>query len=552
MSANLSRRNFLKVASAAAGGITLGNLLVACGAEPTPTLSTSTTTAATSVAPTTAPVAPVVTTPVPSLQPTTAAAPAATPTVPAAAQVKTKFPTGFIWGSATAAYQVEGAAKEDGRGESIWDRFSHTPGKVKNGDTGDVADDHYHRYEQDLDLMKDLGLQAYRFSVAWPRIFPTGSGPVNQKGLDFYKRLAEATLKRNIRPMATLYHWDLPQALEDKGGWVSRDTAQRFAEYADTVFRALGDQITTWITHNEPWVVAYVGYGWGSHAPGLRDFKKAVQVTHNVLLSHGLAVQALRATNAKNSQVGITLNLSPMYGIKDTPEDKAAAQRYDGFQNRWFLDPVLKGAYPADMLPYYEKKYGPLDYIKPEDLKIINAPTDFLGINYYNPTRVSANPYNSFFELDTRSGSGPLTAMGWEISPNSLYDLLVRLKQDYGNMPLYITENGAAFSDLVEGNDQVNDAPRLQFLQVHFEAAQRAIEAGVNLKGYFVWSLMDNFEWAEGYSKRFGIVYVDYATQRRIPKRSALWYRDVIRQNGLGDLPPDIQQNGFKLPTPSH
>lgn len=471
-----------------------------------------------------------------------------TPGTTASSPLIQKFPQNFLWGTATAAYQVEGAVKEDGRGESIWDRFSHTPGKVKNGDTGDVANDHYHLYEQDLNMMQELGFQAYRFSVAWPRIFPGGAGQVNQKGLDFYRKLVEGLQKRNIKPLATLYHWDLPQMLQDQGGWTNPDTAKRFAEYADTVFRALGDQVKDWITHNEPWVVAFVGYAFGTHAPGLKDWSKALQASHYLLLSHGLATQAYRATNPKNGQIGITLNLAPMYPVSDKPDDKASAYRYDGFQNRWFLDPVLKGVYPADMIPYYEKRYGSLAYIKPEELKIINAPIDFLGINYYNPQHIASSPASSYFELSTRPGPNPVTAMDWEIAPDSLYDLLVRLKQDYGNLPLYITENGAAFNDSVGSNGEVEDGLRLQFLQLHFAAAQRAINAGVNLKGYFVWSLMDNFEWAEGYSKRFGIVYVDYATQKRTPKRSALWYREVIRQNGLGELPADLQSAGLKFP----
>jgi beta-glucosidase len=453
-----------------------------------------------------------------------------------------KFPTNFIWGTATSSYQVEGATKEDGRGPSIWDTFCQRYGKIKNGDTGDVACDHYHRYNQDLDMMKQLGLQTYRFSVAWPRILPTGSGQVNQKGLDFYKRLVEGLHQRGIRPMATLYHWDLPQALQTDGGWTNRDTAKRFAEYSQVVFQALGDQVESWITHNEPWVVAYVGNAFGSHAPGLTDWATAVQVTHTLLLSHGLAVQAFRALNLKNTQIGITLNLTQAYPVTDSAEDKAAAGRIDGFQNRWFLDPVFKGAYPADTLAYFDKKYGPLDYIKDGDSKIIASPVDFLGINYYSPSYVANNPLSGYFETDGKSGHHPVTEMGWEIVPQGLYDLLVRLKKDYGDIPLYITENGAAFKDSLDSKNQVNDGQRLQYLYQHIAAAQRAITDGVNLKGYFAWSLMDNFEWAEGYTKRFGLVYVDYKTQQRFPKRSALWYQSVIQQNGLGAMPSDLAQ----------
>lgn len=553
MAYSVNRRKFIKTLALTGGVVATGNLLAGCSTSnqaatpapdisPTaavsaPTIASNTvTTSATTVANTT-------------VAPTTSAATAGvTPSV-AASNILEKFPTDFLWGTATSSYQVEGAVKEDGRGESIWDTFSHSWGNINDFSNGDVADDHYHLYEQDLNLMQELGFQTYRFSIAWPRVFPSGSGAVNQKGLDFYRKLVDGLHKRNIRPMATLYHWDLPQVLQDQGGWTNRDTAGRFAQYADTIYRALGDGVSDWITHNEPWVVAFVGNAFGTHAPGYKSWSKALQVSHYLLLSHGLAAQAYRATNPKNGQLGITLNLAPMYPIGDTPEDKAAAVRYDGFQNRWFLDPVFKGAYPADMLPYYEKKYGKLDYIKPEDLKVINAPLDFLGINYYSPTRVFSQPSSGYFELGTRSGPNPVTKMGWEIAPDSLYDLLVRLKQDYGNVPLYITENGAAFDDKLEATGEVDDAQRLHFLYLHFAAARRALAAGVNLKGYFVWSFLDNFEWAEGYSKRFGIVYVDYPTQKRTPKRSALWYRGVIRQNGLGELPADLQTKGLKFPT---
>jgi beta-glucosidase len=558
------RRKFLKTLALTGSVAASANLLAACsgtneattppgnGATPTgPVTGATSPGQLPALTATNSPITAVV----PPIGPTTAAATATvpattglTPVTNPGASVLQKFPQDFLWGTATSAYQVEGAVKEDGRGESIWDRFSHSWGNIKDFSNGDIANDHYHLYEQDLNLMQELGFQTYRFSIAWPRIFPSGSGQLNQKGLDFYRKLVDGLHKRNIRPMTTLYHWDLPQALQDQGGWANRDTASRFAEYAATVYRALGDGVTDWITHNEPWVVAFVGNAFGTHAPGLKDWGKALQVSHNLLLSHGLATQAYRATNSKNGQIGLTLNLAPMYPVSDKPADKAAAYRYDGFQNRWFLDPVFKGAYPADMLPYYEKKYGSLSYIKPEDLKIINAPIDFLGINYYSPSRIVSQPSSGYFELGTSPGPNPVTAMDWEIAPDSLYDLLVRLKQDYGNIPLYITENGAAFDDKIGTNGEIDDARRLHFLYLHFAAARRAIEAGVNLKGYFVWSLMDNFEWAEGYSKRFGIIYVDYPTEKRTPKRSALWYRDVIRRNGLGELPADLQTNGLKFP----
>ena len=547
------RRDFLKIASFTVGSVAVGNLLAACGenisqvavstsslpaATPTTIAAVPTTLPAVTATPDTATTAIAAITP---LKPTTVDPLSSPPAVTAATSaVLTKFPTGFLWGSATSSYQIEGATKEDGRGLSIWDTFCEQPGKVRNGDTGDVACDHYHRYEQDLDLLKTLDFQNYRFSVAWPRILPNGSGQVNQKGLDFYKRLVEGLLKRNIRPMVTLYHWDLPQALQDRGGWLNRDTAKYFAEYADVLFQALGPSVPQWITHNEPWVVAYVGHAWGSHAPGLQSWSKAIEVTHTLLLSHGLAVQAFRAANLQ-AQVGITLNLTQAYPATKSAEDKAAAARIDGFQNRWFLDPLLKGgAYPADMQIYYEKKYGPMDYIQAQDQKIIGTAIDFLGINYYSPAYVAANPRSSYFETEGISGHNPVTAMGWEIVPQSLYDLLVQLKQSYADIPLYVTENGAAFVDSLV-DSQINDGQRLKYLYQHIASVQRAIAAGVNLKGYFAWSLMDNFEWAEGYTKRFGLVYVDYPSQKRVPKRSALWFRDVIRQNGLAALPADLQ-----------
>lgn len=443
-----------------------------------------------------------------------------------------RFPDGFLWGAATAAYQIEGAVRAGGRGESIWDRFCHTPGKVKNNDTGDVACDHYGRWEDDLDLMRELGLMSYRFSIAWPRVMPAGAGAVNQAGLDFYRRLTEGLLRRGIRPMATLYHWDLPQALQDQGGWASRDTAARFAEYAGVVFRALGDLVPLWVTHNEPWVVAFLGHALGIHAPGLNDWALALKVAHHVLLSHGMAMEAFRALRRGNSQAGITLNLYSVYPASDRPEDLAAARRMDGFQNRWFLDPIFRGAYPAEMQAYYEQRWGPLDWVRPGDLRLIRAPIDFLGVNYYSAARVAGNPGSAFLELDHLPPVGPVTEMGWEIVPEGLYDLLLRLKRDYGDLPLYITENGAAFPDQVE-QGAVHDPRRVEYLHAHLAAAHRAIAAGVSLKGYYAWSLMDNFEWAEGYARRFGLVHVDFATQQRTPKRSALWYREVIRQNGL-------------------
>lgn len=439
------------------------------------------------------------------------------------------FPREFQWGVATAAYQIEGAAREDGRGESIWDRFSHTSGMVANGDTGDVACDHYHRYEDDVALMADLGIETYRFSIAWSRIFPSGEGAPNPKGLDFYKRLVDALLRKGIRPAATLYHWDLPQRLEEKGGWGSRDTALRFAEYAATMFRELGDLVPQWITHNEPWCASFLGHALAFHAPGHDSWPLAVRASHHLLVSHGLAVQAFREIAPKGAQVGITLNLTPIYPATESEADRAAAWRLDGFHNRWFADPVLKGSYPADLREYFSR-WAPLDYIRSVDEAIIGTPTDFLGVNYYSRGRFAADPESPYFQASGVPTEAPVTEMGWEIVPDCLYDLLVRLKRDYGEIPIYITENGAAFADVVNEEGAVEDNERVEFLKAHFAAAERAMADGVNLKGYYVWSFMDNFEWTFGYEKRFGIVYVDYATQRRIPKRSALWYRDFIKQ----------------------
>lgn len=437
-----------------------------------------------------------------------------------------QFPKDFLWGAATASYQVEGAAFENGRGESIWDHYSHTPGNVVNGETGDVACDHYHRYAEDVALMASLNLQTYRFSFAWPRIQPSGSGPVNEKGLDFYRRLIEELRRYGIMPAATVYHWDLPQALQERGGWANRDTAERFAEYAAILFDRFGRDIPLWITHNEPWCSAFLGYAMAHHAPGLSDWSQAVKASHHLLLSHGLAVDAFRARAPRESRVGITLNLVPAYAATDTEGDRDAAQRLDGFQNRWFLEPVLRGRYPADMVGLYASQM-PMDHMREGDLEVIARPIDFLGINYYSRGVVQADP-TSPLGFGNVSPTAPVTDMGWEITPDGLTDLLLRVKRDYGDIPLYITENGAAFPDRVDKAGEVRDEGRVAFLQAHFAAALRAIEQGVNLKGYYVWSLMDNFEWSFGYTKRFGIVYVDYKTQRRIPKASALWYRDFI------------------------
>ena len=445
--------------------------------------------------------------------------------------MRRRFPAGFEWGAATAAYQVEGAVDEDGRGESIWDRFSHMPGRVRNGDTGDAACDHYHRWREDLELMRDLGLTGYRFSIAWPRVFPTGRPPVNDAGLDFYRRLVDGLRERGIAPFATLYHWDLPQPLEDAGGWRARETAELFAEYAATVFDALGAGVARWATHNEPWVVAYLGHGYGLHAPGLRDWAAAVRVSHHLLLSHGLAVRAFREAGAEG-EIGIVLDRQAIVAATDEPADVAAARRLDGFRARWFLDPLFRAEYPADMLDEYARRWGPVDAIRAGDLAAIAEPIDFLGVNYYTRLRVKDAPGVEPLDLAEVPPELPTTEMGWEVAADGLLDVLTRLGRDHGELPLYVAENGAAFDDPPPVDGVVEDPDRVDYLRQHVGAVAAAIERGLDVRGYYVWSLLDNFEWAEGYSKRFGIVHVDYATQRRTPKRSALWYRHLIATEG--------------------
>lgn len=440
-----------------------------------------------------------------------------------------EFPEDFLWGAATAAYQIEGAAGEDGKGESIWDRFSHTPGKIANGDTGDIACDHYHRYKQDVKAMAELGLRTYRFSIAWTRIFPRGSGQVNQAGVDFYKRLIDALLEADIQPAVTLYHWDLPQALQDKGGWAKRDIANYFQDYAGFLFETFGDVVCLWITLNEPWVVAFLGHAMGEHAPGLKDYPTAIRVSHNLLRAHGKAVEAYRQVRGKRGNIGITLNLTVVHPATDSDSDQRAACRFDGFMNRWFLDPVFKGEYPADMLELYGKM-SPT--IEAGDLDEIAQPVDFLGINYYTRQVVRHSDENPPLAVEPVEPKSRITEMGWEIYPEGLYELLTRLRNDYGDLTMYITENGAAFADKVK-EGRVEDKQRIDYLRRHFLQAYRAIEEGVRLKGYYVWSLMDNFEWAYGYSKRFGLLYVDYETQERIWKDSAYWYQKVIAANGV-------------------
>ncbi|HTW99085.1 MAG TPA: GH1 family beta-glucosidase [Acidimicrobiales bacterium] len=452
-----------------------------------------------------------------------------------------RFPQGFVWGVATAAYQVEGAVHEDGRGRSIWDTFSHTPGKVRHGDTGDIACDSYHLVERDLDLLSELGVGAYRFSIAWPRILPSGSGPVNQAGLDHYRRLVESLLDRDIAPVVTLYHWDLPQPLEDGGGWASRDTAARLADLAAVVATALGDGVSRWITVNEPWVVANLGYRWGIHAPGRKEDAAASAATHHLLLGHGLALAALRAELPPGTPVGVTLNMTVVRAADERA--RAAAEQVETFHNWVYLDPLITGSYPSD-LPAEQLPAPQL--IRDGDLATISAPIDFLGVNYYSPETVGFRAPGEELRRgeDWRSDSMPgivtvvgegvaRTATGWPIDAEGLYELLLMLHKRAPGLPLYITENGMAADDYLDPEGAVDDEERIAYLRDHLAAAARAIADGVELRGYFCWSLLDNFEWAEGYSKRFGLVFVDYATQRRTPKASAAFYSHVVRSNAL-------------------
>ncbi len=441
------------------------------------------------------------------------------------------FPKDFEWGAATASYQIEGAYNEDGKGESIWDKFTHQKGNVANNDTGDRACDHYHRYQEDVELMKKIGLETYRFSIAWPRIMPAGKGKINQKGIDFYKRLVDELLKAGIKPAATLYHWDLPQKLQEMGGWENRDTAKYFNQYAQIMYRELGDLVPRWITHNEPFVVSMLGNLWGEHAPGFKDRKKALQVAHNLLLSHGMAVKSFRESGIE-AEIGITLNLSQVYSKTDSKKDQLAKDYLDAFNNRWFLDPVFKGKYPDKLMTLYQEKFDKPFEIKAGDLEIISRDIDFLGINYYSRALVKYDENEMLNFKSVKPKGSDYTAMDWEVYPQGLTDLLLRLDAEYTKKPIFITENGAAYDDQIAADGSVHDSERVDYLEKHFRAAQQAIEKGVNLAGYYVWSLMDNFEWAYGYSKRFGIIYLDYDNgQTRILKDSAKMYSKVIENN---------------------
>ncbi|HUB41871.1 MAG TPA: GH1 family beta-glucosidase [Streptosporangiaceae bacterium] len=455
------------------------------------------------------------------------------------------FPPGFAWGVATAAYQIEGAVTEDGRGASIWDTFCRQPGVIRDAHTGEVAADHYHRWPEDVALMAGLGIKTYRFSLAWPRIQPAGSGPANAPGLDFYDRLTDALLAEGIDPMPTLYHWDLPQPLEDAGGWMARETAYRFADYAAIAAERLADRIPTWITLNEPFIVTAFGYALGSHAPGRALMLDALATAHHQLLGHGLATSALRAAGVR--EVAVTNNYTPAWPASDDPADVAATAAYDALHNWTFTDPVLLGSYPAGLSAFGVGPDGP-DCVREGDLAVISAPVDALGVNYYNPTQISAPLAASTAQpaLPAQSGSGqadaglpfqfeeisgyPVTAFGWPVIPAGLTQMLTTLAGRYGAKlpPVYITENGCSVTDQPDEFGQIDDQPRISYLDGHIRAVADAIAAGVDVRGYLVWTLMDNFEWAEGYHQRFGLVHVDFETQRRTPKSSFGWYRDLI------------------------
>jgi beta-glucosidase len=445
-----------------------------------------------------------------------------------------QFPQGFLWGSATSSYQVEGGANEGGRGRSIWDDFSQTAGNTKNGDTGDGADDHYHLWKQDVALMKSLGLQAYRFSIAWPRILPEGVGQVNEDGLAFYDRLVDELLKAGIQPLITLYHWDLPSALP--GGWLNRSTALAFAGYTDAVTRCLGDRVKLWTTTNEPFCSAYLGYAWGSHAPGIKDNSSALRAAHHLHLAHGLGVQTIRA-NVKGAAVGQVANPSLVQASSPSPADQYAQHFFDGLANRWFLDPLFGRGYPEDMLADFAR-LGYIsdtpDFIQPGDMETIAAPMDMLGINYYSRHVVKATAGHEMEPgvMDhVRDEGAERTDIDWEVYPQGIYELLEHINNEYHPKSLFIAENGASYSDGPDAEGKVHDERRVSYMRRHLVQLARAVHAGIPITGYFAWSLLDNFEWAHGYSQRFGIVHVDYETQARTIKDSALFYKSVIASN---------------------
>jgi beta-glucosidase len=445
-----------------------------------------------------------------------------------------QFPEGFLWGAATAAYQIEGAWNEDGKGESIWDRFTHRPYTILNGDTGDVACDHYHRMPEDVALMKELGLQTYRFSISWPRVLPEGRGAVNERGLDFYDRLVDSLLDAGIAPNATLNHWDLPQAIQDAGGWPNRDSADWFADYARVVFDRLGDRVALWATHNEPPVVAFAGYAYGVFAPGIADNSQAYQAAHHLLLAHGKAVQVFRQGSYKG-EIGIVIDFQHYQPASDSEADRVACQRARESAARFFSDPLFKGRYPETLIEWI----GPhAPRVQAGDMDLISQPMDFLGVNHYMTFAVSFAPHGGLLKFSMEQVSAPnwgRTQVGWGVNPAGLTAELLDIKAEYGNPKVYIAENGCAIADVPDAGGYVADWGRVGFLRAHLRAVHDAIQSGANVQGYYVWSLMDNFEWVSGYEPRFGIVRVDYETGKRIPKQSARWYSEVIATNQVAE-----------------
>jgi beta-glucosidase len=444
---------------------------------------------------------------------------------------KIAFPADFIWGTATASYQIEGGYNEDGKGESIWDRFSHTPANIKDGSNGDIACDHYHLYPEDVRIMKEMGIQSYRFSISWARILPEGRGKVNPKGLAFYKNLIKLLLENGIKPAVTLFHWDLPQKLQDIGGWANREVTDYFAEYAEVLFNEFGDLVPVWITLNEPSVYTIVGNWEGRHAPGIKDIPTALASAHNLLLAHGKAVRAFRKMKLKG-EIGIAFNMNEMCPASSDKKDIDAAERNSGIWNRWYADPVLKGKYPQDILDWLKEKVA-LPEIPDEDLAVISTPIDFLGLNSYFALSVRYDKTQYPMELNVDFIGEERTEMGWGINPDEFYDLLKRIKRDYPGKKIYITENGMSKLDVVNKDGSIDDDYRINYIRGYLKAVHRAIRDGVDIRAYFAWSLLDNFEWEQGYQQRFGLVYVDYQTQKRTIKKSGWWYRDVIRCNGF-------------------
>lgn len=444
------------------------------------------------------------------------------------------FPDGFVWGSATSAYQIEGGWNEDGKGSSIWDTFCREPGRIADHSSGDVACDHYHRWQEDLELISQIGFNAYRFSIAWPRVHPSGKGRVHEAGLAFYDRLVDGLLQRGIQPYVTLYHWDLPQALQDDGGWPQRQTAERFGEYAAVVAQRLGDRVTWWATHNEPFVAAFVGHLFGEHAPGLQDPAAAFRAMHHLLLSHGLACEAIRSACRPEVKVGIVLNLNPVHPASDSDQDRQAARRFDAALNRIALDPLFRAAYPEELAPLIESLVVDLE---DGDLKRIAQPLDFLGVNYYSRSVVRHDPDFALIQASQVHPPGRDYSQMWEIYPEGLGEILNRVWVDYvracPGLPILISENGVPVPDGLDFDGRVRDVRRIRYLRDHLVQVRKALASGLPIRGYFVWSLLDNFEWAHGYQMRFGVIYVDHATGRRVIKDSGRWMTQVIRANGL-------------------